>query len=123
MRDIFYISRVLGTVNMLFTITFVIATLIAIIGTICFLSETMNSKLDEEEKMVFRWIKGLWIYVVISGLCMIFIPDQKTYLFMTGGSVVDNIIEEKPEIKELPGNTLNLLNEYIKKETGKLKEN
>ena len=56
MKDIFYISKVLGTINVLFTITFVIAALIAIIGTICFLCETMNSELDEDEKMVFKYM-------------------------------------------------------------------
>ena len=40
---------------------------------------------------------------------------------MVGGKAVDSIVEKNPEVKELPENTLNLLNEYIKAETEKVK--
>lgn len=35
---------------------------------------------------------------------------------------LDNVIEKNPDIEELPANTLNLLNEYIKAKTDDLKE-
>lgn len=41
---------------------------------------------------------------------------------MMGGKVVDTTIENNPEIKELPGNTINLLNEFIEAETDKIRK-
>lgn len=59
---------------------------------------------------------------LIGVLGMIFVPKKQTYLFMVGGRVVDEAVMANPEIKELPSNTLNLLNEYIKIETEKVRE-
>ena len=41
---------------------------------------------------------------------------------MMGGRVVDQAITENPDIKQIPANTLDLLNEYIKLETEKVRE-
>ena len=40
---------------------------------------------------------------------------------MVGGSAVDKVVENNPEIKEIPGNTIDLLNEYIKAQTENIK--
>jgi hypothetical protein len=41
---------------------------------------------------------------------------------MSGGRAIDNAINASPEIKELPENTLMLLNEYIKTATENIKK-
>jgi hypothetical protein len=52
---------------------------------------------------------------------VVFIPEKKTFLFMVGGKAVDTLVD-KTNIEEIPGNTINLLNEYIKAETEGIKQ-
>ncbi len=66
--------------------------------------------------------KKVTLVAVLSVLAAIFVPSKKTYLFMVGGRYIDSVISENPEIQELPKNTIELLNEYIKAETEELRE-
>ena len=40
-----------------------------------------------------------------------------------GGKVVDMTIENNPQLKEIPGKTIDLLNAWIEEETRNIKEN
>lgn len=137
MEKIFYLSQVIGGLHTMFGIILGICLCVALfvtIGTIMAAHEHDNPEEDysfstkeardayAEEcllgyKALKKWATILWTVVFISACVKIFVPTKQTFLFMLGGAVVDNAIEHKPEIKELPENTLNLLNEYIKEAT------
>jgi hypothetical protein len=48
-------------------------------------------------------------------------PSKNTIYLMAGGKLVDLTIENNPQIKEVPGKTIDLLNAWLEKETEGLK--
>ena len=125
MENIFYIANVLNGIQTFLTTFLVLSigfTIACFIGTLVY-----TDAIYEDEVKMFKVFKKSFfisiIIIIISSLCMIFVPDKKTYLLMTGAKVVEQTIENNPTIKEIPINTLDLLNEYIKEETKKLKNN
>ena len=132
MEKLFYLAQVIGGIHTLFGVILGVGCAIAIIVSIDAIVEAdeydTGPKCEKEEHLIShkvrkKWAYRLWFMVLISALVTIFVPSKRTYLFMVGGQVVDKAIEQKPEVKELPGNTLELLNEYIKTSTENLKEN
>lgn len=127
MGNIFYLAQIFDTLSCV-SILFFIITAVGLICSIIYYHVSADfrnrySEYTEEEhinsgKMVRRLIP----LIIIFALGIIFIPTKKTYLFMVGGKTIDNVIEKNPDIEELPANTLNLLNEYIKAKTDDLKE-
>lgn len=119
MEKIFYLAQVLGGLNTLFAVLtglLSVTFLFIAIGIIVCKSEG-----DEIPKEMMKMFSTIPLILIISIIGIIFIPSKQTFLFMIGGRAVDSIVEDKPEIKELPGNTFDLLNEYIKAETEKVK--
>ena len=116
MEKIFYLAQIcegLSITGHIFLVISGAAIFISLIGI------TMAEDWSEEyPKKIFRAITPIFI---VSLLLTIFVPSKRTFLLMMGGKAVDAIVEDKPELKELPGNTLDLLNEYIKAETEKIK--
>lgn len=125
MEKIFYLAQVFGTLSTLCSI-FLLLSCIGLGGSIIiyFLSVHDRNKygdnFDEDVKISSKIIKWSIPLVVLFTLGSIFIPSKSTYLFMVGGKVVDNAVEKNQELEELPTNTLNLLNEYIKIKTEEL---
>ena len=137
MEKIFYLAQVIGGLQTMFGIILGICMAVAIFVTIGAIVMAQDHDNPEENhgfstkeardayveeslltyKALKKWATILWTVVFISACVKIFVPNKQTFLFMVGGAVVDNAIEHKPEIKELPENTLNLLNEYIKEAT------
>ena len=120
MEKIFYLAQILGGLNTFSTVLLIcsfillITTLIAWAIGFC----ECDSDLTNASK---KLIKPAVIGIIVGALLNIFVPSKETFLFMVGGKVVDSAISNNPEIKELPENTLNLLNEYIKTATEQLK--
>ena len=75
---------------------------------------------NDEVKKAAKVLKAAIAPLIIGLLLTTSVPSKQTYLFMVGGRVVDSAVDSNPEIKELPANTLNLLNEYIKQKTDDL---
>lgn len=132
MEKLFYLAQVIGGIHTLFGVVLSVGCVLAIVVSINAIADAdeydTGPKYEKEEhlisyKVTKKWAYRLWFIVLISALVTIFVPSKRTYLFMVGGQVVDKAIEQKPEVKELPGNTLELLNEYIKTSTENLKEN
>lgn len=78
-------------------------------------------KEDEFEGKLIRAKRCCWLALAVSIALAVFVPSRETYLFMVGGKVVDEAVKEAPQLKELPGNTLDLLNEYIQTETERVR--
>lgn len=120
MEKIFYLAQILGGLNtvsiVLLVCSFILLITTLIVWAIGFCE--CDSDLTNASK---KLIKPAVIGIIVGALLNIFVPSKETFLFMVGGKVVDSAIANKPEIKELPENTLNLLNEYIKTATEKLK--
>lgn len=122
MEKIFYLAQVFQGLNVVGTVFLVMSTL-----AICILIPLKYSNFDPDEdsdtnvwKTLTRWIKRSWAVLVVSILMVVFIPEKKTFLFMVGGKAVDTLVD-KTNIEEIPGNTIDLLNEYIKAETENVK--
>lgn len=129
MEKIFYSAQVIGGLHTMFSIILgvcMVAALFVTIGAIVNAADyddAVDRRRNNAEESLWgyrvfkKWATILWVVVLFSACVKIFVPNKQTFLFMVGGAVVDNAIEHKPEIKELPENTLNLLNEYIKEAT------
>lgn len=120
MEKIFYFAQLFGSINTLATVLLVISIIAGIFIGLWFLFEGWS--FDEQESLIFKkmskWVISIFI---VGSLGIIFCPTKQTYLFMVGGRVVDELVENNPTIKEIPGNTIDLLNEYIKLETEKIR--
>jgi predicted CDP-diglyceride synthetase/phosphatidate cytidylyltransferase len=118
MEKIFYLAQVFNGLN---TLGIVFLVLFAIVLIACIPIKYCNyDPEDEEWTILSKWIRRAWWVVAISCLFVIFVPEKKTFLFMVGGKAVDELVEHT-DIEEIPGNTVNLLNEYIKAETENVK--
>ena len=113
MEKLFYLAQIFGNLHSA-SIALFIASLI-FLGILLIVWGAASCDLDEDTvKISKKMIKPTLICVIVGALLNIFVPSKETFLFMMGGKVVDSAISNNPEIKELPENTLNLLNEYIK---------
>lgn len=59
--------------------------------------------------------------LLFSLILKIATPSKNTIYLMAGGKLVDLTIENNPQIKEVPGKTIDLLNAWLEKETEGLK--
>ena len=119
MEKIFYLAQVFNGLNTLGIVFLVVFTLALVV---CMpLKYSMYDENDKEWEILSTWIKRSWWMVAISSMLVIFVPEKKTFLFMVGGKAVDELVDNT-DIEEVPNNTINLLNEYIKAETEKVKE-
>lgn len=119
MEKIFYLAQVfngLNTLGIVFLVVFTLALVVCIP-----LKYSQYEPEDVEWNVLSRWIRRSWWVVAIASLLVIFVPEKKTFLFMVGGKAVDELVDHT-DIEEVPNNTINLLNEYIKAETEKVKE-
>ena len=123
MEHIFYLANVLGVLSKIFTLFFAIsfiAVIVLIIGT-CI--NTHDYGKDDEDTIVLRkWAIRSSVILVVSLLGHIFTPDKDTYLLMKGGQIVDEAYKNSSDLQELPKNTAEFLNEYVKTLTKELKE-
>jgi hypothetical protein len=65
-----------------------------------------------------RWGLGLLLLFIFLRIVT---PSKNTIYLMAGGKLVDMTIENNPQIKEVPGKTIDLLNAWLEKETGEIK--
>ena len=123
MEKLFYLAQVfdgLNTVGIVFLVISAIALLTLIIAKYVNKYEYEVGEDDEDIKIFSKWIRRCWWILIFSIIFTVFIPEKKTFLFMIGGKAVDTLVD-KTDIEEIPGNTINLLNEYIKAETENVK--
>lgn len=119
MERIFYLAQIfngLHTLGIVLIVVFTFALTVFIPFKYCNFDPE-----DHEWDTLSKWIKRSWWIVSIACLLVIFVPEKKTFLFMVGGKAVDSLVDHT-DIEEVPGNTINLLNEYIKAETERVKE-
>ena len=127
MEKLFYFAKVfdgLNTVGIVFMVLAAIAICVLIPCKYVTKYEYGYGASETKEDKVncfSRWIRRCWWILSISIVLTIFVPDKKTFLFMAGGKAVDTLVD-KTDIEEIPGNTINLLNEYIKEETKGIKK-
>ena len=118
MEKIFYLAQIFDGLNLISGIVLVVSGIVFLIFFIMILT---NCCFDNEECLsIKKGIKISIIIFIISSILSIFIPSKKTYLLMMGGKAVDELISDT-DLEEIPANTINLLNEYIKAETDKIK--
>ena len=122
MEKIFYLAQVFDGLHIV-GIVFLVLAAIALCFLFPFKYITLYDGYDrakEKSEIYSRWIRRCWWIFSIGLIITVFVPEKKTFLFMVGGKAVDTLIE-KTDIEEIPGNTINLLNEYIKAETENVK--
>ena len=123
MERIFYLANVFGALSKIFTLIFAIsfiAFIVFIVGA-C-VQEHDYGKDDEDAKLFRKWIKYTSVILVVSFLGHTFIPDKDTYLLMKGGEIVEEAYKNSSDLQELPKNTAEFLNEYVKTLTKELKD-
>lgn len=116
MEKIFYLAQVFGTLNTIGRIILCIS--MAVFFVTAALSADFSIENNKEGlKRAKAVCKVAFIFLALSLSLASFVPSKETYLLMVGGKVVDSVIEQNPSVKDLPGNTLQLLNEYIVSKT------
>lgn len=123
MEHIFYLADILGALSKIFTIFFafsLISTIVLIIGTCIKIHDC--GKDDKDTVMLRKWAIRSSIILVVSLLGHVFTPDKDTYLLIKGGEIVEEAYKNSSDLQELPKNTAEFLNEYIKTLTKELKE-
>lgn len=118
MELIFYLAHVFSCLHTIAIVMLALSVIVLVFSGILSIvacpENDYRPGTDEKAKRVFKKT----LPIAIAGLLITtFIPSRETYLFMIGGRVVDSAVSGSPEVKELPANTLNLLNEYIKQKT------
>lgn len=127
MEKLFYFAKVcdgLNTIGIVFTVIAAIVICVLIPCKYVTKYEGYNYSQDKNKDKVetfSRWIRRCWWILSIGIILTIFVPDKKTFLFMVGGKAVDTLVD-KTNIEEIPGNTIDLLNEYIKAETDGIRQ-
>lgn len=121
MEKIFYFAQVCNSLSNLSIVLLIVFGITLLISSIFYICAKGDCD-DDAAEISGRVCKISAPIVIIAALMAIFVPNKKTFLFMVGGRVVDSIVDDHPEVKEIPGNTLDLLNEYIKTATTDLKQ-
>ena len=120
MEKLFYLAQVFDGLHITAIVFLVLAAI-----TICIAIPYKYIECDPEDddnswEILTKLIRKAWAVLIVSIIMVIFVPEKKTFLFMIGGKAVDTLVDNT-NIEEIPGNTINLLNEYIKAETENVK--
>lgn len=120
MGNIFYWAQVLEALDIL---VWVILVGILIVLLIMFLVYAFDPPYDEEDKNKIKtWMIRCIKTSLVLALIITFVPTKRTFLLNTGAHAVERMYNNNEQLQELPENTLNLLNEYIKTITEELKD-
>lgn len=112
MEKFFYLLQIADAFNVL---TWIIAVISGLLCIFCVVG--ILSALDDNDiKLCKKSLKPCIIVLSIALLLGIFVPTRKTLILMAGGKIIDQTIQNNPKIKEIPSNTIDLVNEYLKKE-------
>ena len=120
MEKIFYLAYIFNAVRIIGIFMFAFG----ILGSVVFGISRYTDCEGKDDPDYPSMTNGLHLFIallVVGTIITIFVPDKKTYLFMKGGQYVDTFVEDNPDVKELPSNTISLINEYIKAETESVK--
>ena len=115
MEKIFYLANAFNSLSIIcrvFIAISLIASIILIIAT-C-VQEVEYGKDDNVAKICKKWAIRTGVLLVISLLGHVLIPDKETYILMKGGQIVEEAYNNSETLQELPKNTAEFLNEYVK---------
>lgn len=119
----FYLAELIGNLNKVCTALAIIFSMAMAIGYIGRVITTVGEDYTEGDKRAFKQLsKYSTIFEIIFILTALILPSKNTYLLMMGGKVVDMTVENNPQLKEIPGKTIDLLNAWIEEETKNIKE-
>lgn len=123
MEKVFYWANAFDGARMVFVIFLVIAIIVLAIWTGFWLAEVTEYGSEDKDAKSYQ-NKVLWTFglSVLLSLGVIFIPDKQTYLLMKGSKAVEEMYKNNETLQELPKNTVNLINEYVKTLTKELQE-
>ena len=119
MVNFFYWLHVINVLNAISTVVFILA----IISFIGFGLYWTSVGFDEDESDPGnKALKGSIIAMVISGLILMFVPSKTTLLYMAGGKIAEDFIENNEKVKELPNKTVELIYSELERLTEKEKD-
>ena len=123
MEKVFYWANALDGARVISTILFSIALIVLAIWIGFWFAEISEYGSKDEDAKLYQnralWTLGL---AALLSLGVIFIPDKQTYLLMKGSKAVEEMYKNNETLQELPQNTVNLINEYVKTLTKELQE-
>ena len=124
MEKVFYWANVLGGLKAVLVVFLIVSVVVFAFWLGFYLSEVFDPVSNEDKIKHYR--KGTLLSFAISivlSLGIVFIPNKETYLLIQGSKAVEQMYNKSETLQELPKNTVNLLNEYIKTLTKELSEN
>ena len=123
MEKVFYWANVLDGLEAILITFLIISLIIFAVWITLYLAEVSDYRPYDDD--IRRFGKGAllsFIVSVILSLATIFIPNKETYLLIQGSKAIEQMYNKSETLQELPKNTVNLLNEYVKTLTEELKE-
>lgn len=105
-----------------------VATVVSMVAYTIIANETCVKEIDkiEPKARAAKWIKRFVLIAVISGLINVFIPGRE-YMIMMAGAEVANVAVNQDVVKNagsqvagLSSDAINLLRDYIRKQTEEL---
>lgn len=124
MERMFYLAELIGNLDKLCIAIAILFSIAMTVGWIGRVISSCCSDYTEDDKKAFKQVsKYSTIFGIVFILAALILPSKNTYLLMMGGKVVDMTIENNPQLKEIPGKTIDLLNAWIEEETRNIKEN
>lgn len=124
MERMFYLAELIGNLDKLCIAIAILFSIAMTVGWIGRVISSCCSDYTEGDKKAFKQVsKYSTIFGIVFILAALILPSKNTYLLMMGGKVVDMTIENNPQLKEIPGKTIDLLNAWIEEETRNIKEN
>lgn len=124
MERMFYLAELIGSLDKVCTGLAIVFFIAMVIGWVGRAISSCCSDYTEDDKKAFKQVsKYSTIFGIVFILAALILPSKNTYLLMMGGKVVDMTIENNPQLKEIPGKTIDLLNAWIEEETRNIKEN
>lgn len=123
MEKVFYWANALDGARVVFVIFLVIALVVLAIWTGFWIAEVTEYGIKDEDAKSYQ-NRVLWTFGLsaLLSLGVVFIPDKQTYLLMKGSKAVEEMYKNNETLQELPKNTVNLINEYVKTLTKELQE-
>lgn len=124
MEKIFYLASIFEGLKALVTVLEILGgVVIVVLGFMYFQAKVNNNCTKEDDKLMKKILRPTIIIVVVSVLVDIFVPGRKTYLLMSAGKVVDKVAKDDPNVKDIPKNTIQLLDSFLQSELQKLEDN
>lgn len=113
MDKFFYLLQVVDGLRIILIAILIVSAIVAFIGIL----NLFDCLYDEDNsKKIILWAS---VVVAVTSILLVFIPSKKTILYMTGGRIAEEFVENNEKVKEIPEKTVELIYNELERLTSK----